>query len=67
LLKALLFVHIMLGMSGQLALLLLTLSPTPWPCVQALLLVLGSITASLPIISFAFLGVIGCWLGAVRS
>lgn len=34
---------------------------------QALLLLLGSITASLPIISFAFVGVITCWLGAVRS
>ena len=33
---------------------------------QALLLCLGSITRSLPIITATFLGVIGCWLAAVR-
>eukprot|EP00891_Asterochloris_glomerata_P004312 jgi/Astpho2/4312/gw1.00065.20.1_t len=32
---------------------------------QALLLCLGSITRSLPIITATFLGVIGCWLAAV--
>ena len=34
---------------------------------QALLLALGSITASLPIISATFVTVISCWLAAVRS
>jgi AAA family ATP:ADP antiporter len=34
---------------------------------QLLLLVTGSLTASLPIISIAFLGVIGSWLAAVNS
>jgi len=34
---------------------------------QLLLLVTGSLTASLPIISIAFLGVIGTWLAAVGS